>query len=131
MPNQAKRNWVFLGVEEPVVGSLLYCGVGILFFAFSIFCVMSFGDCTCFQHQETTAKFSSNITSFITVGAKRKAKVITIMFVNCQGKRIKSKLSPPLYSLPCSKWETFSIPHPSLNALWADCSAPSIQPFIG
>ena len=53
---------MFLGVEETVVGSLLYCGV------------TSFGDCTCPQHHETTVKFSRNMTSSVTVGAKRKAR---------------------------------------------------------
>lgn len=48
--------WVYLGVAEAIVGSLLCCGGGILFSVFLIIYIMSFGDYTHPQHQATTFK---------------------------------------------------------------------------
>ena len=48
---------VLLGVAKSIVG-LLWFLVWVLFSGFSIFCIqiMSLGDCTCWQHQETTVE---------------------------------------------------------------------------
>ena len=48
--------WVYLGVAEAIVGSLLCCGGGILFSVFLIICIMPFCDYTQPQHQATTFK---------------------------------------------------------------------------
>ena len=46
---------VLLGVAKSIVGLLLFL-VWVLFSAFQSFVFMSLGDCTCWQHQETTVE---------------------------------------------------------------------------
>ena len=50
----APLSWVFLGVAETIVSSLLSCGVGIVECLFNILYYVIFGDCTRPQRQETT-----------------------------------------------------------------------------
>ena len=47
------QSWVFLGVVETIAGLRLCCDVSIIGRFFPIFCITSFGDCTCPQNQET------------------------------------------------------------------------------
>ena len=73
---------LFLGVMETIVV------VWVLFSLFSVFCITSFGDCTCLQHREKNAflrgdNYTCEINQVSSENHERAMSILIVPWENC------------------------------------------------